>query len=1122
MKKNLLNFFSKYLACIAMLLFTATMTQAQVTYHIGSVGGTATTTRSPIYSCYVYNYTQMIYTASEINTAGASGAQIISKIRFFYASGGTTTTNWNNWTIYMGNTTQATFASTTNWIALGTMTQVFNGAFTPLAGNWVEFTLSSPYIWNGTDNLVIAVDENVAGYSCTAAWRSFTAAANTVINYFSDGTNPDPAAPPTANYGPVTLKPQVQLDMTPNSSCSGIPTGGTTNASANPICSGASLLLNLTGATSGTGITYQWQSADDMAFTSGVTNLGTASTQVTTQTSAKYYRCQVTCSGNTVASTPLLVNINTDNCACVNYCAASATSTSFEKISNITFNTINNNSSSIDGYENFTNLSTSIQAGSIYSFSVSISGGFSADQVIVFIDYNQNGVFTDANETVYTSPLGIGPFSSPITVDVGALTGSTRMRVRLHDSSLGANATSCGTSTYGQVEDYCITISAPTPCAGTPNPGDTYASPSNFCPPGGTANLSLQNGTSGTGVTYNWQSAPASSGPWTNTGVTTASYAAPVISETWFRCIVTCAGNSGTSNPVQVTVGATTNDDPCTATLINAGLSCTYTTGNTTCATNTTGPPTPGCALYLGKDIWYKVVVPYGGSLTVQTDQAPGGFTDSGLALYSSSDNTCSGTFTLIECDDDDSPNGNFSLITRTDFVVGSTVFIRVWKYNDATTGGPINLCVITNISDPCNGTVASVPPTNGTTFEADYQCTDVNEPNFINYFDDAGTPGNNTDDYILLSIDKLTNPDIGEVGDGTFSVQISGASGATWITNPPADYVIDPLFIVMNRWWNVTPNCGTCASSPNIDADANVRFYFTQQDFDDVVSELISGGAAPLDIAQSAGELYMYKINDLPGPYDADPANAHSGVPQAFGYNEDGYWEYEPGGASSDLTWGPVVNDYTGSNYGAEITVVAFSGGGGGGGSNGSGALPIELLYFTGHAEAQVNVIEWATASEKNNQYQIVERSANGLNNWSEVGRKAGAGTSTQTISYKLLDESPLTSGYYRLRAVDFDGQEQLSEVIFIQRSADELAIVNAFPVPVAKNLTLTVNAPFSGDVTVRLSDISGKLISEKTYAAERGINTYEVEMSVLAAGSYQVRVSDGISTVINNIVKQ
>jgi hypothetical protein len=1133
--------------------------------------------------------------------------------------------------------------------ALYSLNPTTTGSYTiSIAGQ----TWTGIYVYNGCPNSGGICVNSIGSSATTKSLTVTLTAGNTYYIWFD--TWPSPASPCPGTFS-ITAPP---------AACTGQPTGGTTASSANPACSGTNFTLSLTGATTGTGITYQWQSADDMAFTAGVTNLGTASTQVTSQTAAKYYRCQVTCTTSSLSaySAVLYVTMNTpQNC----YCTAVPAFTADEEIYSVTVNGASNAlgcgvaapgaGSVAYRYSNFTGFSlTSFEAGATgISFTVEENEcdgtTYYSFGTGIWIDWNQDGDFVDLNEEVFKeSAILIGPrnVTGSFNVPVDALTGPTRMRIIVAENFAGATLTPCLVYNYGETEDYIVTITAPMSCSGTPAPGNTNASTTTVCS-GGTTLLSLQNGTSGTGVNYNWQSGPSNSGPWTSTGGTASTYTPTVNSDTWYQCVVTCtaSGQSGTSNPVLISIVsgagtaainpatqlvqgcgsgstqlsitgtppgatfqwkfATVSGGPYTnisgATLATVNIinipsdlyfACDVTSCSSTSTSNevffdiTTGwnitnnfysggavtIPSTGNSTPYPSDVTVsgltgtvqKVVVQIcgathtwpldvnmalrapSGEIFVFLSDAGGGsgtgedwsgfnfiFDDAASLAFPVSGVQASGTFkpTCYGAFDGTLPGTpNYASTFGTSTfasVFGGIEPNGTWSlyiYDDATGDfGSINGWTLgIDINDPCLNNVASVPPTNGTTFEADYQCVDANEPNFINYFDDAGTPGNNTDDYILMSIDKLTNPDIGEVGDGTFSVQISGAPGATWITNPPADYVIDPLFIVMNRWWNVTPNCATCASSPNIDADANVRFYFTQQDFDDVVSELIAGGAAPLDIAQSAGELYMYKINDLPGPYDANPANAHSGVPQAFGYNEDGYWEYEPGGASSDLTWGPVVNDYTGSDYGAEITVVAFSGGGGGGGSNGSGALPIELLYFTGHAEAQVNVIEWATASEKNNQHQIVERSANGLNNWSEIGRKAGAGTSTQTISYKLLDESPLISGYYRLRAVDFDGQEQLSEVIFIQRSADELAIVNAYPVPVAKNLTLTVNAPFSGDVIVRLSDISGKLISEKTYAAVKGLNTLDLEMAFLAAGTYQVTVTDGTTRIINHVVKQ
>jgi hypothetical protein len=183
--------------------------------------------------------------------------------------------------------------------------------------------------------------------------------------------------------------------------------------------------------------------------------------------------------------------------------------------------------------------------------------------------------------------------------------------------------------------------------------------------------------------------------------------------------------------------------------------------------------------------------------------------------------------------------------------------------------------------------------------------------------------------------------------------------------------------------------------------------------------------------------------------------------------------------------------------------------------------ALPIELLYFTGHAEATANIIEWATATEKNNQYQIVERSSNGIDSWTEVGRKAGAGNSTTTIAYKLTDAAPLSLGYYRLRAVDFDGTEQLSEVISLQRESDVFAIVNAFPVPVEKEVTLMVNAPLSGDVNIIVTDNSGKLLYKRSTTLTKGVNEVKIDMENLPSGTYMVTLDNGSARVMKQIVK-
>lgn len=167
-----------------------------------------------------------------------------------------------------------------------------------------------------------------------------------------------------------------------------------------------------------------------------------------------------------------------------------------------------------------------------------------------------------------------------------------------------------------------------------------------------------------------------------------------------------------------------TNDNPCGATPLTVGTTCSYTTGNTALATATTGPPAPGCANYAGGDVWFSAVVPASGRLVIDTQT--GGVTDGGMALYTTSPNTCSGTFTLVECDDDDSGNGLMPMIDRSGLTPGSTVWIRFWEYGNDSPGS-FQICAYAPTppanDEPCGATVlpvtGSCSPVGGTTLFA-------------------------------------------------------------------------------------------------------------------------------------------------------------------------------------------------------------------------------------------------------------------------------------------------------------------------------------------------------------------------------------------------------------------
>ncbi|MBS1548583.1 MAG: T9SS type A sorting domain-containing protein [Bacteroidetes bacterium] len=180
-------------------LFTGVDVNAQV-LQLGS--GTSTQSYLPLYYLYDYNYTQTIYTSAEI-VANGGQAGTITKIKY-KPTVAVSTAKWKDLVIYMANTTKDNFSSNTDWVPSTSLTQVFNGTLPDNlnANEWVEITLNTPFTWDSTQNLVIAVDENTPSYGNSPSWAGYTLAPSTgnkAIYKYQDTNNIDPASPPSGS-----------------------------------------------------------------------------------------------------------------------------------------------------------------------------------------------------------------------------------------------------------------------------------------------------------------------------------------------------------------------------------------------------------------------------------------------------------------------------------------------------------------------------------------------------------------------------------------------------------------------------------------------------------------------------------------------------------------------------------------------------------------------------------------------------------------------------------------------------------------------------------------------------------------------------------------------------------
>ena len=185
---------------------------------------------------------------------------------------------------------------------------------------------------------------------------------------------------------------------------------------------------------------------------------------------------------------------------------------------------------------------------------------------------------------------------------------------------------------------------------------------------------------------------------------------------------------------------------------------------------------------------------------------------------------------------------------------------------------------------------------------------------------------------------------------------------------------------------------------------------------------------------------------------------------------------------------------------------------------------LPIELVSFTATCDGRSSLVEWTTATEKNNDYFSLERSDDAIN-FTEIARVAGAGNSIEPLDYSYTDYG-IHGGdnYYRLVQVDYDGTRTVSEIVVANCIEPEVGEpdVQAYPNPFNDELTVVLDNFSNRAATIEVYDMLGKLIYTDKIAAPQ--NSYEtvLNLSNLPPAAYTVRVSTTDFVINRNVVKQ
>jgi hypothetical protein len=408
-------------------LTTSSIAQSTATLGWGAVSGAVT------YNVQVYNSASTLLGTYSVSTnsynasALSAGSNYTFKVQTVCASGSS---------VYSASAAFTTLSSTTCATPSGLTASSITQTSATLGWGAVSGAISyNVQVYNSASTLLGTYSVATNSYSASgfSAGSAYTFKVQTVC---SAGTSTYSAA------GAFT---------TTSSTACATPTG---LASSN--ITSTSATVSWTAVTGATAYNVQFRPSTATALTSYTTTSTSRSLTGLLSGTTYVYQIQAVCSGgNSVVSSQSTFTTLTGT---TSYCASKGTSQADEWIDLVSLGGLSRTSGANGGYIYYTTTSASVTAGS--SYTMNYSAGFSstafAEYWRVYIDWNQNGSFTDAGEQmVSVSSSSSGTLSSTIAVPATAKNGTTRMRVSM---KYGAYGTSCETFSYGEVEDYNVVV----------------------------------------------------------------------------------------------------------------------------------------------------------------------------------------------------------------------------------------------------------------------------------------------------------------------------------------------------------------------------------------------------------------------------------------------------------------------------------------------------------------------------------------------------------------------------------------------------------------------------------------------------------------------------------------
>jgi len=426
----------KYILFALALFFSAISTKAAtITIGTGITSNTTSGYPAPYGNWYQGAKHQFLILASELNAAGMT-AGTINSLAFDVAQ--VNGASLQGFSIALKHTS----ASAVSVLETG-LTNVFSAATYTQVPGLNNHIFSTPFIWDGISNLLVETCFNNTSWTSNTQTYWSTTTFTSSIWYRADNMT---VCSSSIISGTSSQRPNMIFDWTPSNT----PPTSNFSSSSTFTCSG---IVSFTDLSTNNPTSWTWYFGDG--------NTSTLPNPSHTYLSNGIYSVAlVACNAfgcdslfmNNLITVSTGVSPIAASCypATLGYCCGFG-------ITNVNFNTINNTSiDGAEGYSDFTCQQTTVFEGASYTLSIG-SSAQSTQNYAAWIDFNNDGVFNNTTERIFTATSQMNTSGSVIIPTGATLNTPLRMRVSA-DYDFSVAPTPCTDLDFGQAEDYTVIV----------------------------------------------------------------------------------------------------------------------------------------------------------------------------------------------------------------------------------------------------------------------------------------------------------------------------------------------------------------------------------------------------------------------------------------------------------------------------------------------------------------------------------------------------------------------------------------------------------------------------------------------------------------------------------------